>query len=601
MIERKLTASTLRRAVYGRNPMSWFECESKIQRKEVGDQLSDQSPSANIMQAMMGEAVEWMEDSNLPVRLIVYKPRQKGCSTGTVCLGYAKSRSRRMRWLVIGGQASQTDNLWKILKHYGATDGADWGNTWTCNETTGKCSNGSLWERETAGDAEAGRSGTYHGAIVTELARWPTDGKKNAGDVMTSVMNCIPKLPGTMIVFESTANGPEGPFVDTWNKAVSLEQMKAGKRGNGFVKIFCPWHVFDDSVLPLPPDCGEKWLRDELLAAGDDKALELWESLGLSLEQVYYYHSLLQTQECNGDPMKRDREYPTKPEDGFRASAPSRFDLKKLAELEKIAEAEKGQLQWGNLELPATQLRLRPEQRDYRKAEWVTCSEAQASLCMVEAPRVGMAYSGAADNAKGLSLVQGDDTDCHAFGIHRAGYFRPSDNEWQHPRIVMSLVAGVRWEQDELAELMAKAAGYYGSCPLVPESNRAELLLSELRLRRCMIWRRPQPTDKADTWKDTGLLGWETTAETKKAAVENLARHIREMNKVGAGLRCPFPWIIKEMQTFVRHKDGTEGAMKLRGIHDDHVAMLFILWMTKDCATVYADQEERRKARRGDW
>jgi hypothetical protein len=568
---------------FRRNPVAWFETHARIQTKDVG-KPPDEPPQANEMQVEVGKAIAWCLANGIPIRLIILKPRQKGCSTVTVGATYALGRGTRMRTLVIGGQASQTDNLWKILRYYGQNDGFQWGNTWTSNSTTATCSNGTLWERETAGDKEAGRSGTYHAIIVTEPARWPTDGKKNAGDVLNSVLNCVPEAPGTLVIMESTANGPEGPFPATWGNAVTLDEMMAGERGNGYIKIFAPWFVFADSRTPLPPGRDQMWLRKLLVSRADKKALQVWDKHDLEPEQVYWYHQLLKKPECEGDPQKRDREYPTTPEDGFRASSPSRFNLDALEMLDEMAKANAHRIEYGTLELPPAQA-LRPvEHRDYGKTTFVPCNEKQAEFALVERPIIGCSYSISTDNAKGISLVTGDDTDCHAVTVIRDGYF-DQFSELHPPEVVAALMPETRWDQTELAEFVARLAGYYGCCMVVPESNRAELLIAELRKRRVLLWRRQRPKDEVDLGKDTGLIGFETTGETKKMLVENLARHIRELNELGSGFRCVFPWILKELRTFVRHKDGTEGALRQRHLHDDFVMAIAIGYLTKASGT----------------
>jgi hypothetical protein len=132
---------------------------------------------------------------------------------------------------------------------------------------------------------------------------------------------------------------------------------------------------------------------------------------------------------------------------------------------------------------------------------------------------------------------------------------------------------GIAWDQDILAEVVACMSGYYGRCMTVPEANRGELLITELRRKNVMIFERERKRVEIDSGEHSGLLGWQTTTESKRYLVENLARHIRECQKPGAGILIAFPWILKECRTFVRHKDGTEGAMKLAGCHDDFVMM----------------------------
>lgn len=572
-----MTALALTRSAFARNPVAWFELYGRIEDKTVGSD-PHKAPTANWLQRRVGEAVAWLTTHQKPIRLILYKPRQRGCSTVTVAVLYVLSRLLKMKVLVIGGQASQTNNLWKILRYYAKMDTFDWGNKWTDNQETATCSNGSLWERETAGDKEAGRSGNYHAVISTEVARWPTDGAKNAGDVLNSVLNCVGDGPGTVVVMESTAQGPVGVFPDTWKEAVTLEEMKSGKAGNGYVKIFAPWHVFPNET---PLDGGEANLARLLADREDHKAVALWRSLSLRAEQIHWFHKKLEAPECGGDEVKRDREYPTTPEDGFQSSAASRFSKAGLDILEKQAlDAEaKGELQFGTLEKVA----------GAERPTFALCPADEAEVVIVERPKSGCSYLIAVDNMTGESHAAGDDPDTNAVVVLRDGYM-DSQSRWNPPEPVASLWPGKngnRWDPDVLAECVANLSAMYGKCIVVPEANRGEWLIKELLERHVWVMERKRPATEVDADKPSGKYGWMTTAQSKPPLIDELARHIRNPNAEGAGLACRLMHIIKQCRTFVRHPDGTQGAMKVTKSYDDFVIALAIAVACRSAATLY--------------
>src|SRR5690606_27776411 len=101
--------------------------------------------------------------------------------------------------------------------------------------------NGSELMTETANDPRAGASGTFQALVCTEVAHWPNTGIRSAQKTLAAVMSCVPNKPDTLIILESTANGMQGAYYDTYQKAVTFEEFKAGKRGNGFIKIFYAW------------------------------------------------------------------------------------------------------------------------------------------------------------------------------------------------------------------------------------------------------------------------------------------------------------------------------------------------------------------------
>lgn len=565
-------------AVYAANPVAWFELYGRIEDKSVGSD-PNRAPEANYLQEQVGEAVAWCIEHKRPIRLILYKPRQQGCSTISVEVLYVLGRVVKMKVLIIGGQASQTDNLWKILRYYAAKDSFEWGNTWDDNQERATCSNGTLWERETAGDKEAGRSGNYHAVLATEVARWPTDGAKNAADVLNSVLNCVGDGAGTVVIMESTAQGPKGVFPSTWAGAVTLEQARGGYFGNGYIKIFAPWYKFPRCWTALEDGETVESLRLKIEKAGDDKALRIWEQLGLEPERVKWFHDVLQRPECGGDPMKRDREYPTFEVDGFKASAPSRFDLKALELLDAYAASRANDLHFGVLERDA-------DDRLYQRVRFRPTSRKEATVCMIEPPEEHRRYIASTDNGRGKSFTEGGDTDPNAWGITRQGFY-DDRGAWHPPEPVMVVMPENRWDQDIMAEQVARMSAYYGRCMTVPEANRGELLIKCLRDKGVMLYERQRREEEVDSGEHSGLLGWETTPETKRFLVENLASAIRTVNRPGAGIRIAFPWIIDELRTFVRHKDGTEGALKMAGCHDDFVIMLGIGMACLESATTF--------------
>jgi hypothetical protein len=102
-----------------------------------------------------------------------------------------------------------------------------------------------------------------------------------------------------------------------------------------------------------------------------------------------------------------------------------------------------------------------------------------------------------------------------------------------------------------------------------------------------MIFERDRKKTEVEQSKETKLWGYNTTPESKRFLTENLAARIRQWNTDATGIRIWFQWIIDELRTFVRHKNGTEGALKIAGCHDDFVMALAIAVACEASATVY--------------
>ena len=81
----------------------------------------------------------------------------------------------------------------------------------------------------TAGGKGVGRSDTLTTLHASEVAFWPGD----ILDTLAGILQAVPSLPGTMVIYESTANGFNA-FKQLWDDAVS------GK--TDFVPLFFPWY-----------------------------------------------------------------------------------------------------------------------------------------------------------------------------------------------------------------------------------------------------------------------------------------------------------------------------------------------------------------------
>jgi len=220
----------------------------------------------NPLQDKVGGVIAYMLEHKLPVRILIYKPRQKGSST--ISMGVFDWWCKRYghNGYLVGNQLDNCDNLWKILKTYNENDGYDWGFTTEVLAKTAAYGCGATAKWATAKNAESGRSATIGALVMTEIARWAEgdDGKvQDAGKVFSSLLGGVPKLPDTLVIAESTVRGGSGLFYEQWQEAKTLEQVKSGDYEYGdFVKIFMPWYVFEDSFIPCRDAAEEQGIRD---------------------------------------------------------------------------------------------------------------------------------------------------------------------------------------------------------------------------------------------------------------------------------------------------------------------------------------------------
>lgn len=242
------------------------------------------------------------------VRALILKARQPGVSTYVGARFYHRvSRNPGLRAFILTHEQSATDNVFEMVQRYhdsnpqaphtGASsakalhfDGLDSG-----------------FSVGTAGSKAIGRSFTFQFFHGSEVAWWP-----NAEDHAAGALQAVPKVPGTEVVLESTANGIGGLFYN---------MCMAALRGVGeYILIFVPWFEHTEYTETPPKD----WSAPPDLA-------EYGELHGLTPGQVYWAHGKnVELATAEGDPpdqmcWKFRQEYPATAEEAFRASRQGAF------------------------------------------------------------------------------------------------------------------------------------------------------------------------------------------------------------------------------------------------------------------------------------
>ena len=551
----------------------WFESYSRIKMKSgaIG------RPTMNAYQRDINEVHKYCRKHEIPCRIIGLKPRQKGSSTFFTNLMYTDVRrpaagEAEVSACVMGGQYSQVDNLWQILNRYEAHDSFEWGNQMRITNLEGQCSNGGRIVKETAGDFDAARSGTFQWLLTTETARWRDEGVANAHKVLQGAMACVPDLPGTVVVLESTANGSSGAYFDFWQGAVTLEEFKAGKRGNGFVKVFRAWFEFPDSHLPMTEAQSQE--IEETLTP-DEK--ELIKHFGCEISQIAWRRNKI-AGECGGDADLFEQEYPRSAETAFLLSGRKRFNRIGIEWQKRLLDQH--QVERGTIELT--------KDGGVDKTSWrLTEDPGEAEFDRWEAPMPGKKYLIAVDTMTGASQAMGLDPDCHSVLCLRRGFY--DAHGWHPTRVVARLFSPCRWDIDVLEHAVYRLAHYYGRCMIVPEINNDRGLIELLKLRRSAKIYRRRTTNKK-TGKVTDAYGWQTNVQTRKNLEDAVAKAIREWDVEGEGIEVLCPNIIRELETFIVNEKGKGEAAD--GSHDDDVIALGIGLCTIDAASNYAEPVE---------
>lgn len=573
------------RAAMRENTGAWWEVHGRISDK-AGNIVR---PQLNFLQITIERLVAFCEAHNLPVRILVLKPRQKGSTTYSGANLYHRLRRRRTSACIIGGQYSQTANAWKIVDLYNRTDRYEWGNEGAVNQERGTWSHGSELVPETARDYDAGRSGTFQALLATEVARWSEEGAANAREVLAGILKCVPALPDTIVILETTAKGASGDFYERWGRAKTMEEFMANPTPGDYVRVFAPWFEFEDSTFTLTPEQkdeirttldAEEWYQGEqelIDTYGNNEAG--FPRLGNSVEKHDVWEQLAWRRwaienECERDVEVFNQDYPDTPENAFLRSGRRRFNNAGLAWLSKRKGTRK--VRHGVLD----------DLDDGARAVWRDTSVAEATIHQWEAPLEGRRYLITADPMTGASQTVSADPDCHAVFVMRAGWWEHGRG-WHPPAVVARIAPPCRWDIDILESQVWRLARYYGGTPqgclIVPEINMDRGLVELLKLRGARIYERKQFNRREDRF--TGALGWQTNSATRESMIEGLARAIREYGRDGEGLDLWCSHAIGELENFIVKPSGRSEAES--GWHDDDVLALAIGLATIEGATPY--------------
>ena len=559
---------------------AWMEQFGKILYKDG----RVESPELNYLQEQVVNAIIWCRENGYPCRIIILKPRQKGASTVTTACLYHMLQRRHANGLIIGGEFSQTDNLWKITRRYSDYDKMDWGQKAPrITNDKGEFGNGSTLEKETAQDSEAARSGTYHFILATEIGRWKDTPSRNSSDILTGVLACMPDLVDTVAVLESTAQGPSGVFYDRWNGADDWEHVSTLQKGewNGrWIRIFAPWYAFHDSCDALTSQQAEEVRRT--LTATEKDLMANYHCIGadghrytITYGHISWRRKILHG-ECDGDETKFDREFPTTPQHAFKASARTRFSREGL-EWQK-ARASGIQVEYGSLELS----------QSGKLVNFMHSDPEVAIYHVFEKPRDGYHYLISADLMTGESQVGGKDPDAHAVLVWRKGFF-DRERGWQPPAVAARIVPECRWDIDILAEWAWRLAIYYGKCLLVPEINCDRGFVELIRAKGDIPIYQREIFNHVNQ-KRSKSFGWHTSSSTRLQIEETLARAIRTYDEDGGGVYLNCLHLIKECETFCINDRGRAEALK--GSHDDDVLSAGIGLCVINQATRYRNRLE---------
>ena len=542
------------------DPEVWFSTFAVIKDKRG----KDIKPKANTLQKRMFAHYRKCQIEGLPCKMIILKPRQKGASTCAQALTYHHMRKyENLSGSLMGDISGTSDKVFEIYRRYAENDLFPWDGTGTNLEDGGnladliKLKTRSQYGKETAGSKNAGRSGTIQVGNMTEVAFWPMQGERDPA--LGYLQSLYDGDHVSLVVADSTPNGPNGWFYRTW------------VQDNEWAKIFAAWFEFEDSVVPFK---SEDELQDFKDTMTEDEKSEM-ERFDVNYEQLNWRSRVLQDK-CNGDISKFRQEYPSDPDECFLMSSRPRFHMANVESMYKACSNQSSRV--GNITV----------QGDNKNASFYP--DRAGMWKIYDEPEYDSKYLISVDTCTGEDQqTQGlaADPDYHSVQVWRAP-FEDWHGNWHVPRMVA--LHHSRVDIGILAHEVEAAARFYGNAFVIPEVNNSGLALLKYLLDMGLsVYRRRKYNDSMGMVEKS--FGWSTDKITRKTVIDHLASEIIEEN-----VDIPDPDILKEFKTFVINDRGKPEAAP--GHHDDHVLAAAIALYNIDSATTFKAPKKKKISNR---
>lgn len=518
------------------NTLSYITKYLKIRTKEKGLQpFVPNKPQMKLYNVIKKQSLE-----GKPIRVIVLKARQMGFSTMTGAIAFKLTATEPfIQTAIMTHKESSTTELFEMYKRYlnylpeelKPEIMASNAKELIFNTKDGRGLDSKI-KCMTATDEGAGRGGTTQYVHMSEFAFW-----NNAMEVYTSVMQCVPSTPNSMVIIESTANG-YNMFKQLWDDAV------AGN--NDFYPLFVAWFEMDEYRKP--------YTGFEL----DQEEIELKKRFNLDNEQLAWRRWCWKNN-CACDWDKFHQEYPSTPEEAFLFSGNSYFNMECL---KKAKERNIKPLRYGHFE--------------YKQTE----SKKPYDIRFVQSPYKDI-----------LSIYEeANKTTPYVIGGDTAGEGSDSFIGQVGDNLTGKQVAKLKFEgSDELyyAQQMYCLGKMYNYGLMAIETN-----FSTYPQKKLEEWEYPKfyVREKYDefTGKLKNAYGFRTDTLSRPNILANLQSIVKDnWNKiVDYETLC-------EMETFVKNEKGKPEAMN--GCHDDHVMALAIMYHARSQQDLEPYKEEKEE------
>lgn len=500
----------------------------------------------NTAQLKLDNLIEKLKKEKIPIRIVILKARQLGFSTYTEGKLFHKTvTTPHYKTGIITHKDEATANLFNMSKRY-----YDYlpdflkPTILTSNvkeivfnnkQNTGLDSS---FKCMTAGSPGVGRSDTYNGLHLSELAFW----EGNVKETYVGLMQSVPNTEDSIVIVESTANGYNF-FKDFWDSA---NKEHSDPSWNGFYPIFFPWYE--------EPTYRNKY--NGFILTKEEIDLKI--RFNLDNEQIAWRRYAI-TQLCGGDINLFHQEYPATPEEAFIATGRTVFPKSKV--INRIDDIQKVKYEYALFE--------------YDKSEY-------------EITNINVKFVNE-DDSPTFKIFEKPKSLCpYVIGVDTAGEGEDYNVAQVLDNTCGRQVAIMRMKDDEdffIHQLYCLGL-YYNNALIGVETNLSTYHVKKLEE---LGYDNQYIRIREDTigGKLTQSYGFRTTTSTKPFIISNYKNMFRETPELFMDKTT-----LLEMLTFIDFK-GKMNAME--GYHDDCVmsmAIALYLFTTDQQEHVYSEKQE---------
>lgn len=494
------------------------------------------------------EAVRRQEAARKPVRIVVLKPRQAYVSTTVASLLYKRAAYLPgQQCMVFGDLHKSAKNLWGYY-HQFATKAREFRGIRRPNIVRSISDKRIEWDTKSwvevasADTVTSGRSYSLRHLHLSEYAFY-----RDAGTLMTGLLQSVPDDPDTTVIIESTANGMGGPFYELCQRAQDPSQA------GDWVFVFFGWWEHPEYTRPLDVPVAEF----QRTLTPDE--VSLVQRFALKPDQINWRRWAIRNK-CEGNEDRFHQEYPATAEEAFLTSGRPRFDQKALSRMPVVAEWTSGGLQ---------RVRFGTSERIQFQAR----EDGLGELQILRRPVAGEAYVIGADTAQGIDAGA------------EAGR---SDPDYSVGCVVnratgeQVAVLRARLTPATFGQYLVDLAWFYNGAFIVPESTGLGIGTIEEILRQAypldrVYWRRRNADDRRPQRLEE--LGYQTTEVSKPQLISTLERALLDGSVI-----VRHPLTLHELRTYVVDARGRTNAAA--GGHDDCTIALALAMVGMSAAPV---------------